>query len=969
MVPRSERITRVVNEEVMLPESNRNSSLCGDSEASWFSGYEAQLRLGGLSKTACDVIRTDALYIANKGVYGAGRPRDDNEKWPAERLRRGLVVGSIQSGKTASMLGVTAASLDMGTDVVVLLTGTRTALWLQTAVRTLRQLDLWTPECDAERRQRRVLVPDPSLIVGGRRATEIGDLYHETPNYVRRQLVKGRPLIAIVMKQGDHLMRFGSYLRNIISKTTARMDRPLHLLLIDDEADDGSILDAVVESGLGADSEELKQVPRHIAQVWSGSGPNHTTFDERLYATYLAYTATPQANILQSDHNPLAPTEYVIALRTPMDSGSVGPPRATTYEEPEGLRSYYTGGEIFYRRLSDDSGRLVYTTPFPERGDYSNEQEYADEVDSRRAEMLGNALRAYFVAAACSLFISGKKMSTTRKAEPSDIAHIQNMSPSPISMLVHPSSRQDDHFEMAGLVAAWSNSIDLSTYDPRILDRDEYGLPELSVDGLVARLEKEDDEWVKWLSDYESTRDRMMYLPGGDVQAAVPIDKWPEIKRLLIEEVFPYTRLAVINSNPRADDRPEFEPHHVGSERYLPARDLFTIFVSGNVMARGITIEGLVTSLFLRNADQPTADTQMQMQRWFGYRGTYLRWCRVLLFEDQLDLFRQYHEADEAMRAEIITEMNKSADAAPSPMVLQGAGYRATGKIANIQNLPLCPGAVPFVRVVDHGDYAAVNNAVLSRLLRDESWQDVVVGGTVRGQAMGRQMTLLEVACILEQFRYTHHDPDPAVAQNDRWRSLGSELGLDEPLFRPPGRGLGQAVPPPSCPYSIAAYLRLWNSVLTLRARGLYPTDDRLTPWSMLDLNVYRENAPQFYVGIRYGSAGLSNDPALSEYGIKCMLRHTEDGVIGATWGSRNPGDSPGSYLGDQLFDYHIHGLKPPNQIPGEPLWRPRGDPGLLLFHILKPAEEDMNDGVTLGLALPLGGPDHFAALRPSFTS
>ena len=931
---------------------------------SWLERYENQIRSGGMSPTACDVVRSDALYITQNCVFGAGRPGTRDADWPASRLRRGLVVGSVQSGKTASMLAVTAACLDEKVDVVVVLTGTRTALWLQTAERALCQLDGWAPERDSALRRQRVLVPTPEFIRRGRQGVELADLYHENPNFLRRQLMKGCPLIAIVMKQGDHLMRFGSFLRDVLSRTLARLDRPIHLLLIDDEADDGSILDAVVESGLEPDSAELKQIPRHIAQVWAGSGPNHTTFDEGLYATYIAYTATPQANVLQADHNPLAPTDFVVALRMPLDSGGVEPPRSPTFEEPLGLRRYYTGGEVFYRRLSEDPGRLVEPVPFPDRNNFSTEQEFSEEVEVRRHKMLGDALRAYLVAAASTLLVSGKRASAARAASPAELGRIRELSPSPISMLAHPSPRQADHFQMAEAIAAWSVGLDLNTFESATLPRDERGLPQLSVDGLAERLANEEDEWRQWIDSYEATRERLMFWPGGDTSPAVSMAQWNEIKCLLVEEVFPHVRLTVINSDPQADDRPQFEPRAVEEGRYVAPVDIFTIFVSGNVMARGITIEGLVTSLFLRSANQPAADTQMQMQRWFGYRGANLRWCRVILFGDQLDLFRQYHEADESLRAEIIGEMNRSASGAPSPMVLQGAGFRATGKITSLRNLPLCPSSDPFVRVVDSTETAKTNNGVLAQLLGDETWRDVTVGGTVRGRAMEQQLSLVEVAEVLEQFRYPHHDPDPTLPHNARWRSLAIALGVDAPLFRPPATRAIQAVSPASCPYSIAAYLRLWDAVLTRKARGLYPTDDRVTPWSMIDLVEYRAAAPRFYVGLRYGSAGVSSDPALAGHGVVRMIRQTTDGVLRATWGSRNPRAEPDAYFGDQLFDYHVHDRTPPTSIPGEPLWRPRGEPGLLLFHVLKPEVPGEMDGVTVGLALPLGGPDHFAALR-----
>ena len=92
------------------------------------------------------------------------------------------------------------------------------------------------------------------------------------------------------------------------------------------------------------------------------------------------------------------------------------------------------------------------------------------------------------------------------------------------------------------------------------------------------------------------------------------------------------------------------------------------------------------------------------------------------------------------------------------------------------------------------------------------------------------------------------------------------------------------------------------------------------------------------------------------------MDRQLDGEIVQATWGTRNPGEGPGAYLGDHLSDYHISKLPPAIRAPDEPAWRPRGHPGLLLFHVIRTEE---TESVAAGLALPLGGPDHFAALAP----
>ena len=108
----------------------------------------------------------------------------------------------------------------------------------------------------------------------------------------------------------------------------------------------------------------------------------------------------------------------------------------------------------------------------------------------------------------------------------------------------------------------------------------------------------------------------------------------------------------MVNSDPNADDRPAYAPSQdTGTGKWKAPRDLCTIFISGNVMARGLTLEGMTTALFQRSSANPLADTQMQMQRWFGYRGSYIELCRVFASSDQLSLFRDYHDVDEAVRA------------------------------------------------------------------------------------------------------------------------------------------------------------------------------------------------------------------------------------------------------------------------------------------------------------------------------
>ena len=933
-------------------------------EDTWWSRYSASLASSGLSASARKVIAIDAETIVSEGLFGAGEPAGAD--WPVTRVRTGLVVGSVQSGKTASMLGVSAIALDRAVDVVVILSGTRTALWRQTAQRALKQLDRWSPDADRRRRLSRLVIPQPSDLMGRGSVSGLRDLYFAEPSRIRRNLEKRRAVLGIAMKNGDHLIQIGKRLKEgILAYLSSDTARALHMLVIDDEADDGSILDAVVESRMAPDSDQYKQIPRHIARLWAGPGDATETFHQDLYATYIAYTATPQSNVLQSSHNPLSPRDFVVSLRTPFDRGSIEPPRDITFLEPEGVGRYYSGGELFYVRSAEADVGLCVELEFPNPEEYESETAYAEAVDAHRLAVIANSLRAYFVAGAMRLLESGARFSDLLELEAAQRTEVDERSPAPHSMLLHPSARIADHWAYASAITAWARDPKLDSFAAGASACAEGLKPELDPAGLAKRLAREEDAWRHWFECFEVSRTRLT-AAFPDYRRSGLEARWEEVKDILRKEIFPFARIRIINSHEGADDRPAFDPIRLGSgDRFAPAPDLCSIFVSGSVMSRGVTLEGLCTTLFSRDSASPTADTQMQMQRWFGYRGSHLHWCRVFCYSDQLGLFSEYHEYDEAFRSEIISRMNSGEVGDLS--VLEGKEFRATGKVAGVSKLPLHPGPAPFVRLLGSHDDRVTNADVLAELLSAGDWEELTTSGTTRGLIRTSPLPMLEVADVLDALRYQSHRPNPVHPHYTRWASREQELDLrpaERPLFRPPPPGAGhkEGTTPGTCPYSIAAYLRFWHAALTQQVRGLFATDDHSKPWAMQNLAKYAADEPRFFVGIRYGDAGQTNLPSLTAWSIRAVTRQNDGRNLSATWGSRGEGGRSGSYLGDQYFDYHITGNTPPAQASDRTTWRPRGHDGLLLFHVVRAAPID---AVVPALAIPIGGPDQFSAIAP----
>ncbi|PZV36446.1 hypothetical protein B5V02_21955 [Mesorhizobium kowhaii] len=942
--------TSVVPAEDHASSRPDRDTMSPSSEA-WWPRYRSAL-LSRQSENAVRVLEDDARYIVDRAMPGSPAG-PETAAWPTSRVRTGMVVGSVQSGKTASMLGVAAMALDRGVNLVVLLAGTRVGLWLQTYERLLGQLDGSTPDNAFRRRAARLILPQPADILNEQRA--------EPSRYLQRPLARlalkaGTPIICVVPKEDDHLLMLRRFLQHVIDEPflSARTN-PFTMLLLDDEADDASVLDS---------ENSLKVTPRLITALWSGDSDLAATRHEKLLASYVAYTATPQANYLQATHNPLSPRDFNAALRVP---GGVGArhPRSLTFAEPAGVASYYCGGEIFYERLQvTPTAAFAKPSPFPQIRDNESQGEFEQRYQTLRWDMLSDALRSFLVGAAIRLHQSGRSLVSARDIVFETAEAARAASPSAHTMLHHPSARKGDHFSAAVDIVRWSLSSPGEEQRTPVPGED-VGMPELrlSAAGLAKRLEAEEETWRAWLVQFESTRIGLATLPSSPYPP-ITLASWPAVRRILLEEIFPNVAIRVLNSDPTSDDRPRFQPEQVAGG-YATAPDLLSIFVAGNVLSRGLTLEGLATSLFLRGAAEPAADTQMQMQRWFGYRGPHLPFCRVLTFEDQLQLFRSYHVNDNALKTEIMKKMEGAAgDTASSILVLQGVSFLATSKVDS-RKVPLSPGPRPSIRLVEaaNSDLASANIDVLSDICNDGRWGPLAdANGFERGIIRHEPIGLLRLADMLDRLLYAHHDPDPSNEFSQRWLHYEASIGLTAPLFRPPGRHpQPYAVEPQSCPYSIAAYLRLWESLRGDRhAPGFYPTDRPDVPWSYADAS--SAPGPHFYVAVRFGDQ-RARDPRLLKHGIRTMTRQLSSGNMSlqTLWGTRGYG---GAYIGDELVDYYHHGTRPIPSLEGGATWRPRGHPGLVLFHVIR-CDTAPNDLVAIGLGLPHGGPDHVAALRP----
>lgn len=97
----------------------------------------------------------------------------------------------------------------------------------------------------------------------------------------------------------------------------------------------------------------------------------------------------------------------------------------------------------------------------------------------------------------------------------------------------------------------------------------------------------------------------------------------------------------VITDNSRSEERLHFDD----------ADPRIIVAVGGNTLSRGLTLEGLAVSFFVRTAS--AYDTLLQMGRWFGYRNGYADLTRIWLTDEMRQWFRHLALVEAEIRNEI----------------------------------------------------------------------------------------------------------------------------------------------------------------------------------------------------------------------------------------------------------------------------------------------------------------------------
>lgn len=488
---------------------------------------------------------------------------------------KGLVVGYVQSGKTANFTALIAKAVDAGYRMVVVLAGTLDSLRLQTQRRLDKEL------CGKEQILRDAEAGQPPEYSGdkdwdkfasyGALPSALGacDIRRITTSRGDYQgLGQGRDVLKFGKKFGDRPLNNRDNLRGtearliVIKKHPAVIRKLLRdvrntkmylgdipLLVIDDESDQASVNTVdPIKFREGKAKKDRTSTNQEIVNL----------LKEFARSQYVGYTATPAANALinPGDTLDLFPKDFIELL-----------PRPENYM---GVSDFHDFDSEFNPLDEKDVEKLNFR---------SNKKAFVREISSEEEkEKLKAALDAFFLAGAIKLF---------RNKQNPGIVSVRHH-----TMLVHRASQQDAHEEDARLV------------------RDMFTANTYRKPAAIDRL------WKLWKDDFEPVSDAQE--PGLARPGALD-----DLRPFLIEALTKYEssdkQVLVVNGHPKnKDDMPDFDKD-----------DVWNILVGGAKLSRGYTVDGLTTTFFLRKAG--AGDTLMQMGRWFGFRRGYRDLVRLYI--------------------------------------------------------------------------------------------------------------------------------------------------------------------------------------------------------------------------------------------------------------------------------------------------------------------------------------------------
>jgi len=596
--------------------------------------YLTYLTKRGRPEKVVDEIRVSSEKILSK----LGDPRSETPFYV-----KGLVVGSVQSGKTGNFNAVINRAIDCGYGLIIILSGIMEDLRSQTQLRIEEDVigegtqDV-TRDTKGEKGVGTIRRFGEQGDQNVRQVFSITSYRSDFKKSVKdTDFSLNNKNILICKKNTGVLKNLLIWLSDYLNENREKHDIPF--LIIDDEADNASL------NNLGKKGVDYAStINGHIRALLN-------LFTRK---TYLGYTATPFANVLQ-DRNGLSALRWPVSYKVNGESvtkefGQVSNIFPDDFIELLNPPSNYVGAKQIFETILDDSVKIPLVeivgdadVAFPAR---VLKEDGKDRAATRNDPFPVSLPVSLEEATQC--FILSIALRLSRVADMTDSGLLNPHH----TMLVHISR-----------FIPWQNKTKelLRAYVDKLTTDINNDLP--NNDRLIyGTLEK---NWNKYYATI--VQNIRGYLPEGYTDEFLVPKSFAEIKQHLTDAVKGIEVKAV---NSETGDKLQYVKDAFGNGKKM-------IAVGGNRLSRGFTLEGLTINYFIRNTNY--SDTLLQMGRWFGYRPGYLDCCKIFTTFDAVEKFDSTTRTIEELEAEFI-KMNR-LHKTPQDFVLRVRKHAGTLKI------------------------------------------------------------------------------------------------------------------------------------------------------------------------------------------------------------------------------------------------------------------------------------------------
>ena len=592
-------------------------------EDSFYKSVQARTGISDLQ--VLDDIRENTIHIL-------GRCNNPND-W-GDSNRQGLVYGMVQSGKTASMINLIAMGIKAGYKLFIILAGDKDSLRKQTQKRINHAFSLQN---------------GINTLTGIHSPTYKSDFGHTDLEYTgtfktQTMLREGKQYVTIIVikKETHHLNNLNQQIVNLndfCNRVNYTLADDFPTLILDDEADYASLDNNPMgeeSSTINSDLVNLRQLIPHNC--------------------YAAYTATPQACLSSNTKSPIGYPKDFFWLLEPFSEEING---------QDVTRSYLGAWDVFWQYDEYLLNRIDRDEwPHYEKDDLGNhlgiwypgldgdEGHYEEDLNNDEAQ---------------KLFLEQVR-DGIRQIPPSLIDSL-------IDFVISAGVRWWSHWKLKDENGILPSEKEVSGSYPHHAIM--IHLSRLVEHQLIARKivenawEKMKIEWESF--DVETSDSEHLFMKKWADQKYKTERLKPERPYLQFSEISHFIKIAIkITETPIRQDTAPYNNYsgspytylinsgESGMRLYYDDDDPWeiktkkaAIIVGGQILSRGLTIEGLSISFFGRTSMMPMGDTVLQMGRWFGHKKSYIDLISIYMQDNLRVVFRDIADADRYLRVQI----------------------------------------------------------------------------------------------------------------------------------------------------------------------------------------------------------------------------------------------------------------------------------------------------------------------------